>query len=118
MRTYNDKTDISNFAIHLNENNHKFIKESGVKKIHHVENSLKLNIYEALEIIISFKSNPDFCLNGQINISNSPILNLFPSITEKIITHRKYWKTPILKQFTYKHSTFLSLLVQFESNPV
>ena len=70
---------------------HKFIKDSGVKLIHHVENSLKLNIYEALEIIKFFKPNPDFYLNDQINISNSPILNLFPSITEKPITHRHYW---------------------------
>ena len=82
------------FAIHLNEQNHKFIKDSGVKLIHHVENSLILNIYEALKIIKSFKSNPDFSLNDQINISNSPILNLFPSITEKTIIHRNYWKNP------------------------
>ena len=79
----NNKTENFYFAIHLNEKNHKFIEDSRVKLIHHVENSLKLNIYEALEIIKSFKSNPDFCLNDQINISNSPILNLFPSITEK-----------------------------------
>ena len=95
IRAYNNKTDNSNFAINLHEKkNHKFIKDSGVKLIHHVENSLKLNIYDAFEVIKSFKSNPDFCLNDEINISNSPILNLFPSITEKTITHRHYWKNP------------------------
>ena len=106
-----NKTENSNFAIHWNEKNHKFIRDSGVKLIHHVENSLKLNIYEAFEIIKSFKSNPDFCLNDQINISNSPILNLFPSITEKTITHRHYWKTLTLKPFTYRHATYLSFIV-------
>ena len=73
--SYTKNKNNSTYSNHILAENHSFTDNF---EILHVENkSLKLNHLETLEIN-RFK-NSDNLLNDQLDINNSPLLNLFPS---------------------------------------
>ena len=69
----NNKVEHSNYAKHLVNENHNFDENF---KILHIENKgQKLNNLEIMEIN-KYKHN-DLLLNDQVELSNSPLLNIF-----------------------------------------
>ena len=71
----NNKSD-SQFANHLIEKGHTVDPSKGPEQLHLVSKGFKMNVLEQLEILKH--SNPDTTLiNEQINLHNSPLLNIF-----------------------------------------
>ena len=66
----------SNFMQHLIETNHKLTPNHNIKPLHICEKSKKLNLLECLEINKINNTNSSNLLNDQIDINNSPLLNL------------------------------------------
>ena len=70
--SFNKKYTNSHYALHLNNEKHNFDKNF---EILHLENkSIKLNLLESMEINKHKKLN--ILLNDQLDLNNSPLLNL------------------------------------------
>jgi hypothetical protein len=74
LACYRNKNDKSNFALHLNEQNHSFNNTTGISFLHLSEKSKKLNKLEALEINRLKYNNNINLLNDQQDIDFSPLL--------------------------------------------
>ena len=67
-----NKNYTSNYASHLLRNDHVF--NNNYKILHYHNKSRKLNLLESLEI--NKLKNSDLLLNDQLDLNNSPLLNL------------------------------------------
>ncbi|XP_050511970.1 uncharacterized protein LOC126888016 [Diabrotica virgifera virgifera] len=61
----------SNFGYHVNSTNHSFSPTKDSQILHNIpsKNYRLMNLLEDLEISREMKSNPDFCVNTQINLN-------------------------------------------------
>lgn len=75
--SFNNNNKDSNYANHLIENNHTFNNNFDI--LHSETKGLKLNLLESLEI--NKLKHTDILLNDQIDLNNSPLLNLFVTRT-------------------------------------
>lgn len=73
----NPKTPHSNFNQHLQEQDHKITGVHQPEILHIQNKSQLLNLLEALEINRIAKNSTHIVLNDQVDLSSSPLLNLF-----------------------------------------
>lgn len=77
VRAYRNKNpNVSNFAKHLIECGHKISQDLKPKILHVCKKGKKLHFLESLEINKLAKNDEFQILNDQLDLNNSPLLNL------------------------------------------